>query len=93
MSGAASDIYFDPDDVVRPAPRSTPWPKCCSVCAFLPHDPQHLGTDVIAMLKTDVVDDVIDFYCVHRTNRSGKHRICAGAHAYRRAHLLNEAQP
>lgn len=76
-------VYFDPEDIVNPAPRARPWSKCCNVCAFLPHDPQGLGAEVRALLRSDVIDDAVDFFCVHRTTRGGYHRICASAAAIR----------
>ncbi|WP_125960287.1 hypothetical protein [Sphingomonas sp. ABOLF] len=76
-------VYFDPDDVVRPDQNTAPWPKACEQCAFLAHDPQHLGAEVRALLRSDVADGEVDFFCVHRTTKRGCHRVCASAAAIR----------
>jgi LPS sulfotransferase NodH len=77
--------YLDPCDIVRPALGSKPWAKCCGVCAFRGDDPQQLGEEALAMLREDVADDQVDFYCVHRTTSAGNHRVCAAAAAIRSA--------
>jgi hypothetical protein len=74
-------VYFDPADIVAPDYNSAPWPKACDVCAFRHGDPQHLGAETLALLKTDVMQGEVEFYCVHRLSRRGLHRVCASAAA------------
>jgi hypothetical protein len=86
---AASDVYFDPEDIVAPDFNAKPWPKACSECAFHPHDPQHLGAEVRALLRSDVASGDCEFYCVHRLSKRRLHRVCASAAAIRRNHLIS----
>jgi len=72
--------YMDPDDIVAPDFYAKPWPKACSVCVFLPGDPQRLG-DLVRELRDDVIAGDVEFYCVHRLSGRGLHRICASAAA------------
>jgi hypothetical protein len=78
-------VYFDPENIVKPDLNDMPWPKACNECAFRAGDPQHLGADLLAMLKTDVIDGEVDFYCVHRVTNRNCHRLCASAAALRSA--------
>lgn len=57
------------------------WPKACATCALRPGDPQRIGADVQSAIREDVEHDLLEFLCLHRTTRRGRHRACACAAA------------
>ena len=78
------DRVFSGGSEVLPS-RSGPWTKACGDCALKPGDPQGLGTDAQDDVRNLVACGQMTFFCLHRDDGRGRHRVCASADAISRA--------
>lgn len=65
--------------------RLGPWPKACETCALRNNDPQQLGGDAQDDLKALIAAGQLVFFCLHRRDTTGKHRVCGCAAAIAKA--------
>lgn len=64
-------------DDLRPAPDGHPWRKACPTCLYRKSDPQDVGPHQGDAILSESPDNGVVFYCVHRTDESDEHRVCA----------------
>lgn len=77
------DIYKSADEMQKSI--RVPWKNPCDVCVFSKGDPQDIGKDMVKELRDAVKCGDMEFYCMHRKDARGQHRICAAANVMRKS--------
>lgn len=78
MNNSLNELYNNMDDI--PSINKS-WKKACVGCAFKCSNPQKLHENVLKDLIQAVRTGLIDFYCMHRKDKTGKVRRCASSAA------------